>query len=133
MLHWLDSVLPVSRKRSVDESDTVRQQIFLAAPSKLEGLEPLTYLVSSFFLIHVFTGPQFDAHFANLTGREHCELYASIKGVPKEAVKEAAEIKLRKVGLEEKDWDRLSAGYSGGMKRRLSLACAMIGEPQIVL
>ena len=77
-------------------------------------------------------GPQFDAHFSNLTGREHCELYASIKGVPKEAVREASEIKLRKVGLEEKDWDRLSAGYSGGMKRRLSLACAMIGEPQIV-
>jgi len=76
--------------------------------------------------------PQFDAHFTNLTGREHCELYASIKGVPKAAVKEAAETKLREVGLEEKDWDRLSAGYSGGMKRRLSLACATIGEPQIV-
>lgn len=76
--------------------------------------------------------PQFDAHFANLTGREHVELYASIKGVPKEAVKEAAETKLREVGLDEKDWDRLSAGYSGGMKRRLSLACATIGEPQIV-
>lgn len=67
-----------------------------------------------------------------MTGREHCELYASIKGVPREAVREASEIKLRKVGLEENDWDRLSAGYSGGMKRRLSLACAMIGEPQIV-
>lgn len=60
------------------------------------------------------------------------ELYASIKGVPKSAVKEAAETKLKEVGLEEKDWDRLSAGYSGGMKRRLSLACATIGEPQIV-
>jgi ABC-type multidrug transport system ATPase subunit len=26
----------------------------------------------------------------------------------------------------------MSAGYSGGMKRRLSLACATIGQPQIV-
>ena len=44
--------------------------------------------------------PQFDAHFSNLTGREHCELYASIKGVPVDAVKEAAVVKLREVGLE---------------------------------
>lgn len=76
--------------------------------------------------------PQFDAHFANLTGREHVELYASIKGVPKEFVKEAAASKLKQVGLNDFDSDRLSAQYSGGMKRRLSLACAMIGQPQIV-
>ena len=76
--------------------------------------------------------PQFDAHFANLTGREHVELYASIKGIPLDFVKEAAAAKLKEVGLSEKDSDRLSAGYSGGMKRRLSLACATIGQPQIV-
>lgn len=76
--------------------------------------------------------PQFDAHFANLTGREHVELYASIKGVPRKFVKEAAAFKLAEVGLSEKDSDRLSAGYSGGMKRRLSLACATIEQPQIV-
>ena len=76
--------------------------------------------------------PQFDAHFQNLTGREHVELYASIKGIPKEFIKEAAAQKLKEVGLSENDSDRLSAGYSGGMKRRLSLACAMIGQPQIV-
>ena len=76
--------------------------------------------------------PQFDAHFENMTGREHVELYASIKGVPKESVKEAAALKLAEVGLSESDSDRLSGGYSGGMKRRLSLACATIGQPQIV-
>ena len=76
--------------------------------------------------------PQFDAHFANMTGREHVELYAAIKGIPREFVKEAAADKLREVGLSEEDSDRLSAGYSGGMKRRLSLACAMIGQPRIV-
>lgn len=70
--------------------------------------------------------------FANMTGREHVELYASIKGIPKEFVKEAAESKLDEVGLSKADSDRLSSGYSGGMKRRLSLACATIGQPQIV-
>eukprot|EP00538_Stauroneis_constricta_P006033 CAMPEP_0119570644 /NCGR_PEP_ID=MMETSP1352-20130426/43716_1 /TAXON_ID=265584 /ORGANISM="Stauroneis constricta, Strain CCMP1120" /LENGTH=1964 /DNA_ID=CAMNT_0007620313 /DNA_START=556 /DNA_END=6450 /DNA_ORIENTATION=+ len=76
--------------------------------------------------------PQFDAHFTNMTGREHVELYASIKGVPKDVVKEAAASKLAEVGLSDFDSDRLSMGYSGGMKRRLSLACATIGQPQIV-
>merc|ERR1711937_87359 len=76
--------------------------------------------------------PQFDAHFTNLTGREHVELYASIKGIPEALVKEAAAAKLKEVGLSEFDSDRLAAGYSGGMKRRLSLATATIGNPQIV-
>lgn len=76
--------------------------------------------------------PQFDAHFANMTGREHVELYASIKGVPVNLVKQAGAEKLAEVGLSPEDSDRLSAGYSGGMKRRLSLACATIGQPQIV-
>lgn len=76
--------------------------------------------------------PQFDAHFANLTGREHVELYAAVKGVPKELLVGASAAKLSEVGLKEEDADRLAAGYSGGMKRRLSLACATIGMPQIV-
>lgn len=76
--------------------------------------------------------PQFDAHFANMTGREHVELYATIKGIPFEHVKEVAARKLEQVGLSEFDSDRLSVNYSGGMKRRLSLACATIGDPQIV-
>lgn len=76
--------------------------------------------------------PQFDAHFENMTGREHVELYAAIKGVPREFIKEAADSKMQEVGLGEKDRDRLSSGYSGGMKRRLSLAIATIGRPRIV-
>lgn len=76
--------------------------------------------------------PQFDAHFENLTGREHIELYASIKGVPTDAVKDAAANKLAEVGLSDADADRVTSQYSGGMKRRLSLACATIGQPQIV-
>jgi ATP-binding cassette, subfamily A (ABC1), member 3 len=76
--------------------------------------------------------PQFDAHFTNLTGREHVELYASIKGIPKDMIVEASSHKLKEVGLSDEDSDRLCIGYSGGMKRRLSLACATIGQPQIV-
>ena len=60
------------------------------------------------------------------------QLYASIKGIPANSVKAAAAEKLAQVGLSEKDGDRLSSNYSGGMRRRLSLACATIGQPQLV-
>jgi len=76
--------------------------------------------------------PQFDAHFMNLTGTEHVRLYAAIKGVPSEIIDEAVTNKLDEVGLSQYDSDRLSCGYSGGMKRKLSVACATIGNPQIV-
>ena len=76
--------------------------------------------------------PQFDAHFMNMTGREHVELYANIKGVPSDQLSYLCSAKLKEVGLNEEDADKLSAGYSGGMKRKLSVACASIGEPRIV-
>lgn len=59
-------------------------------------------------------------------------LYACIKGIPKDSIDDAVASKLREVGLSDKDSDRLSSNYSGGMKRRLSLACATIGQPQLV-
>ena len=76
--------------------------------------------------------PQFDAHFANMTGWEHVELYAIIKGVPRDRLKSIVAAKLMEVGLCDIDSKRLSSGYSGGMKRKLSVACATIGAPKIV-
>ena len=76
--------------------------------------------------------PQFDAHFMNLTGQEHVELYASIKGIPKQFVRKVALAKLKEVGLSEYDGNRLASVYSGGMKRKLSVACATIGQPRII-
>ncbi len=68
----------------------------------------------------------------NLTGLEHVKLYAAIKGIPDEFIAEAAQTKLVEVGLSEYDGNRLSSQYSGGMKRKLSVACATIGNPEIV-
>jgi ABC-type lipoprotein export system ATPase subunit len=77
--------------------------------------------------------PQYvDAHFENMTGREHVELYASLKGIEKAHVKQAAENKLAEVGLSVRDRDRFVSHYSGGMKRKLSLACATMGQPKVV-
>lgn len=76
--------------------------------------------------------PQFDALLSNLTGREHVWLYAAIKGTPKKFLKQTVDEKLAAVGLNGDDCDRLASQYSGGMKRRLALACATIGQPQLM-
>eukprot|EP00594_Rhizosolenia_setigera_P014554 CAMPEP_0178972746 /NCGR_PEP_ID=MMETSP0789-20121207/21232_1 /TAXON_ID=3005 /ORGANISM="Rhizosolenia setigera, Strain CCMP 1694" /LENGTH=1341 /DNA_ID=CAMNT_0020660323 /DNA_START=1119 /DNA_END=5142 /DNA_ORIENTATION=+ len=76
--------------------------------------------------------PQFDSHFSNMTGREHVELYASIKGLPKNILDRAVSKTLDHVGLSSIDSKKLSSNYSGGMKRKLSVACALIGQPPII-
>jgi len=75
--------------------------------------------------------PQFDALFELLTGREHLELYARIKGIAEKDIKAQVEAKINEMGLVEYA-DRAAGTYSGGNKRKLSVAVAMIGEPSIV-
>ena len=75
---------------------------------------------------------QFNAHFANITGREHVELYATIKIIPRQAVQETATGKVTEVGPDKEDRDLLRLQYSGGIRRKLSVACTLIGVPQII-
>src|SRR5438105_12352254 len=60
-----------------------------------------------------------------LTGREHMRLQTAMHGLPKaERVVRGAEL-LARVGLTEAA-DRRVGGYSGGLKRRLALALALV-------
>jgi len=66
-----------------------------------------------------------------LTGREHLRLQASLQGLSRtERVRRSEEL-LTRVGLGEAA-DRKVRGYSGGMKRRLDLALALVHRPQIL-
>lgn len=76
--------------------------------------------------------PQFDILWDALSGQEHLYLFASIKGLPRASLTAVAEKSLAEVRLVEAS--RMRAGsYSGGMKRRLSVAIALIGEPKLVI
>ncbi|HXF97048.1 MAG TPA: ATP-binding cassette domain-containing protein [Gaiellaceae bacterium] len=66
-----------------------------------------------------------------LTGRDHLRLQATLQGVPKPERRRRAEELLERVGLAEAA-DRKVAGYSGGMKRRLDLALALVHRPRIL-
>src|SRR5437588_667376 len=66
-----------------------------------------------------------------LTGAEHMRLQTTMHGLPKaERAERGAEL-LARVGLTEAA-DRKVGGYSGGMKRRLDLALALVHRPRIL-
>jgi len=75
--------------------------------------------------------PQFDALIGNLTGREQLIMYCRIKGLKEEDIPETVNAFLQMLDLEYLA-DRIVAGYSGGNKRKMSLAVAVIGNPPIV-
>ncbi|CAC5402030.1 ABCA2 [Mytilus coruscus] len=75
--------------------------------------------------------PQFDALFDELTGREHLRLYARLRGIPPTDENKVVEWAVRKLCL-TKDADKPSGTYSGGNKRKLSTAIALIGHPPII-
>jgi ABC-2 type transport system ATP-binding protein len=66
-----------------------------------------------------------------LTGRDHLRLQATLQGVPKARRKMHADELLERVGLSDAG-DRKVSGYSGGMKRRLDLALALVHLPRIL-
>src|SRR2546425_879988 len=66
-----------------------------------------------------------------LTGREHLRLQASLQGMPHEVRRNRADELLHRVGLSEAG-DRKVKTYSGGMKRRLDLALALVHSPRIL-
>jgi ABC-2 type transport system ATP-binding protein len=66
-----------------------------------------------------------------LTGREHVRLQASLQALPRADRARRADELLGRVGLAEAA-DRKVRGYSGGMKRRLDLALALVHSPRIL-
>ena len=75
--------------------------------------------------------PQFDICWPQLTVKEHLDFYARIKGVEQNQVKKTVMNLLKAVDLLGAQ-DKLSKDLSGGMRRRLSLAMALVGDPAIV-
>jgi ABC-2 type transport system ATP-binding protein len=66
-----------------------------------------------------------------LTGREHMRLQTALQGVPKPERRARGDALLERVGLLDAA-DRKVRGYSGGMKRRLDLALALVHRPRIL-
>jgi ABC-2 type transport system ATP-binding protein len=66
-----------------------------------------------------------------LTGREHLELLAALYHLPKDEARRRIGELLKLVDLEAKA-DQPAKNYSGGMKRKLDIACGLLPNPKIV-
>lgn len=66
-----------------------------------------------------------------LTGREHLELLGNLYHLPKRDATTRIDELLRLVNLEEHA-DRVAKTYSGGMKRKLDIACGLLPNPELV-
>lgn len=78
--------------------------------------------------IGFFVGSNF---YNYLTGKANLEYYARAKGIPKKGMKEEINRVLDVVGL--KDVKQPVKGYSLGMKQRLGIANAILGNPEILI
>lgn len=70
------------------------------------------------------------AVYSYLSGRENIELFGNLHTMPKQKLKKNTDGLLEKMGLTE-DAGRRVGKYSGGMKRRINLAMALIHDPEI--
>jgi ABC-type Na+ transport system ATPase subunit NatA len=75
--------------------------------------------------------PQHDILFPVLTVREHLYLYGTIMGISAAQLDSLITKYVEEVGLNDKI-DQPSSSLSGGMKRKLSVAIALIGDPRVV-
>jgi ABC-2 type transport system ATP-binding protein len=66
-----------------------------------------------------------------LTATEHMRLQGALHGIPRKERKQRGEELIARVGLSDAA-DRKVAGYSGGMKRRLDLALALLHGPRVL-
>ncbi|KAM3307861.1 ABC transporter A family member 7 isoform X2 [Capsicum chacoense] len=77
--------------------------------------------------------PQHDLLWDTLTGREHLLFYGRLKNLSGAALSEAVEKSLKSFNLSQGGVaDKLAKKYSGGMRRRLSVAISLIGDPKVV-
>ncbi len=76
--------------------------------------------------------PQEIALYANFTAWENMLFWGSLHSLKNNELHKKAEELLQFVGLSDRKNEKIK-GYSGGMKRRINLACALLHSPKILL
>lgn len=76
--------------------------------------------------------PQQQGLYDNFTGRKFLGYMAALKEIPKNQVENEIETVAKRVNLQDRLEDKIK-NYSGGMKQRLLVAQAFMGEPELLV
>jgi len=76
--------------------------------------------------------PQSLSLYGELTGEENLAFFGKLYGLDGSVLRERVDRGLELSGLEARRKDRVGT-YSGGMQRRLNLACALVHDPPLLL
>merc|ERR1719460_2859091 len=76
--------------------------------------------------------PQHNPLIGILTVREHLEMFGMIKGLSGKDLEHARDLWVEAMDLKSHQW-KLAGNLSGGNKRKLCVATAMIGDPEVIL
>lgn len=104
----------------MDVSDTGSISVFNQSVPNFDLLQRIGYMA------------QADALYIDLTGKENLAFFASLYGMSKDEQRKRMDYTAELVGLTDQLSKKVNA-YSGGMKRRLSLAIALIQDPDILI
>ena len=97
--------------------------------AKIAGLD----LIKDSMKIRKITGvvPQDLTTDGDLSGRENLKLIADLYSIPKKEALERIDVLLHMVDLYDVR-DRHAENYSGGMRKRLELACGLMNTPEVL-
>jgi ABC-2 type transport system ATP-binding protein len=104
----------------IDEATSGEIHVLGTKMPKLDMLGRIGYMAQS------------DAMYMELTAKENIEFFGSLMGVQGTRLKQRMETVLELVNLSEHRNKQVGA-FSGGMKRRLSLAIALLHEPKVLI
>jgi ABC-2 type transport system ATP-binding protein len=114
------------------KSTTIAMTIGLLRPDagsvRIDGGDPTDPAVRA----KVGVAPQTLAIYDELSARENLMFFGSLYGLDRAARSRRADELIELVGLADRARDRVGR-YSGGMKRRINLACALVHDPMVVL
>mmetsp|Transcript_15168 Transcript_15168/g.38033 ORF Transcript_15168/g.38033 Transcript_15168/m.38033 type:complete len:997 (+) Transcript_15168:4616-7606(+) len=96
--------------------------------ANVEGLNITSQMERIYTIMGVC--PQHDIHWGLLSAKQHLLFYARLKNIPSTELEQSVKVALGAVNLLDRMNEPVHT-FSGGMKRRLSVAMSLIGKPLV--
>ncbi|ONK78401.1 uncharacterized protein A4U43_C02F18390 [Asparagus officinalis] len=129
-----NQILALLGHNGAGKSTTISMLVGLLPPTSGDALVFDKNIITDMDEIRQTLGvcPQSDVLFPELTVKEHMEIFAVLKGVEDHCFDRTVTEMVEEVGLADK-MNTVVDALSGGMKRKLSLGIALIGNSKVII